>query len=82
MSEIDKIIVESLVEDLKKAKSTEMRKQIVAEINEIKSKDLTKKCVIIGTILFIAIVIIGNVSKVITSPEAQEVYKEAAWYNE
>lgn len=81
MSNLDKVIVESLMQDLKHAKSTEHRKQIIAEINEIRQRDVMKKCIIFGIAFIIVLGAINSVYEKVKNVDT-EVFKTAAWYEE
>ncbi len=81
MSNIDKIMIECLTQDLKKAKSIEQRKQIMSEINEIKSNDMMKKCLIIGLLVICVLGALNGISQKFNSIDT-EVFKEASWYQE
>ena len=73
--------VESLMQDLKHAKSTEHRKQIIAEINEIRQRDVMKKCIIFGIAFIIVLGAINSVYEKVKNVDT-EVFKTAAWYEE
>ncbi len=81
MSNLDKVIVESLMQDLKHAKNTEHRKQIIAEINEIRQRDMMKKCIILGIAFIIVLGAINSVYEKVKNVDT-EVFKTASWYQE
>ena len=81
MSSLDKIIVESLMQDLQHAKDTEHRKQIIAEINEIRQKDMIKKCIIFGIAFIIVLGAINSAYEKVKNVDT-EVSKTASWYQE
>lgn len=81
MSNFDRMIVDSLLQDLNRAKDTKKRKEIIAEINEIRQKDMIKKCVVIGITFLIVMGIINGISQKFKSLDT-EVFKTAAWYKE
>ena len=63
MSSLDRIILDSLIEDLQKAKSTKERKELISEINELKQKAMKSMLIKLSIVGFVLLIIAGAISE-------------------
>ena len=81
MSEFDRIIVESLTQDLGKAKSTKERKEIIAELNAIKEKQRNAMLIKLGVVAFILLIVVNAIYSKVSDVDMSTI-QTASWYQE
>lgn len=81
MSEFDRIIVESLTQDLGKAKSTKERKEIIAELNAIKEKQRNAMLIKLGVVAFILLIVVNAIYSKVSDVNMSTI-QTASWYQE